>query len=617
MLKGISIQNKLVTFTSKRPFGREDSEAWWLCYDTLRFADRELREVATLLRETPLSGGKQRQSFAAEGVAGVDDPARLTKYIPTKGWTPVDTQVRVGDVAGLVLRLGGKELYGDDLTVPLRELIQNAADAVRARRIRERRAADWGQVTVRVGNDTGNDWLEVEDTGIGMSESVLTGPLVDFGTSYWGSDMMAREHPGLLEHGFEASGKYGIGFFSAFMLGERVRITSRSVKEGSETQVLEFRAGPGARPMLRPAEPEERLNDPGTVVRVWLERPLKGDGGLLSSGTFFSTQRRDGPKGLYQPDGWNLKTLCGCLAPALDVSLFVADTIGQQKVSHASDWQTLPGSELLSRVAGYAGTLPTRYDPRLFETLGKNVREIRGEQGELLGRACLRPAGLGMRGSHDEEERFGVVVADGFRTGPASGVAGILLGRTSKAARDTAEPIIPSNAWSKWLTEQAKLLAELGARYPRLVVDCAVHVWCGGGEPGDLPMFYTSDGILSQNRLIAWATGKSEIGLVMGYLGELSPAPPLPSTCVQIGPLAYFPKGNPKPSSRTTMSGNRWWNLYGGTTIGAAVYALAQGWEVTIDRVLAFSELPNDRDLTLSDTAIAGRNVHAVIRRPQ
>lgn len=65
------------------------------------------------------------------------------------------------------------------------------------------------------------------------------------------------------------------------------------------------------------------------------------------------------------------------------------------------------------------------------------------------------------------------------------------------------------------------------------------------------------------------------------------------------------------------MSGNRWWNLYGGTTIGAAVYALAQGWEVTIDRVLAFSELPNDRDLTLSDTAIAGRNVHAVIRRPQ
>lgn len=179
--------------------------------------------------------------------------------------------MRVTDVSSLVERLGGRALYGDDPTVPLRELLQNAIDAVRARRTHEKRSDSWGEVHVRLGDDALGSWLEVEDTGIGMSDDVLTGPLLDFGTSYWSSPMVREEFPGLVSGGFEPIGKFGIGFFSVFMWGDRVRVTTRRWTEGSTTRVLEFETGLMADPVLRDATPDVRRPDGGTSIRVWLK----------------------------------------------------------------------------------------------------------------------------------------------------------------------------------------------------------------------------------------------------------------------------------------------------------------------------------------------------------
>ena len=89
----------------------------------------------------------------------------------------------------VVETLGGSKLYGDKPTVALRELIQNAADAVQARRKYEKRSTDWGLITVALLSESDEWWLVVEDNGIGMSEHVLTGPLLDFGTSFWRSPL--------------------------------------------------------------------------------------------------------------------------------------------------------------------------------------------------------------------------------------------------------------------------------------------------------------------------------------------------------------------------------------------------------------------------------------------
>jgi hypothetical protein len=93
------IEHERIIFSTSRPFPRDESRAWWLCYDTLRNADRELRDVDSLLRDTG------RVPFAAKGIAGCDDPSRLQKHIPTECWEPIDVQIKVTDVASLVRKL--------------------------------------------------------------------------------------------------------------------------------------------------------------------------------------------------------------------------------------------------------------------------------------------------------------------------------------------------------------------------------------------------------------------------------------------------------------------------------------------------------------------------------
>src|SRR5262249_1021985 len=149
----------------------------------------------------------------------------LRSLIPTKGWVPVDAQIVISNVPALVRKLGGASLYGDKPKVALRELIQNASDATRA--LSAVAYTSQQPVVVQLRQEQDSWWLDVSDSGIGMSQSVMTGPLLDFGNSYWGSQLMRRESPGLSSSDFRPVGRFGIGFYAAFMLGDRVRVTSR------------------------------------------------------------------------------------------------------------------------------------------------------------------------------------------------------------------------------------------------------------------------------------------------------------------------------------------------------------------------------------------------------
>jgi HSP90 family molecular chaperone len=186
-------------------------------------ADGELRAVDGLLADT------NRVRLAAKGVLNTDHASRLALDLRTDGWEPADAEIRIRDVPGLVRTLGGNQLYGNRPEVPLRELIQNSADAIRARRKLQGQDNSFGQIIVRPGRDETEqqDWIEVEDNGIGMSKTVLTGPLLDFGATFWGTPRMRQEFPGLEASGMEATGQFGIGFFSVFMWGERVRVLTR------------------------------------------------------------------------------------------------------------------------------------------------------------------------------------------------------------------------------------------------------------------------------------------------------------------------------------------------------------------------------------------------------
>ena len=134
-----------LVYTSAYPFSIKEADSWWVCFDTLRMIDKELRQVDALLADC------NRNRFAARGVAGIEDVARIAKLVRTDGWLPVDTQIRVGNIPKLIEKLGGEQLYGQNPTVPLRELIQNGSDAVRARRFMDKRSKDWGDIVIRSG----------------------------------------------------------------------------------------------------------------------------------------------------------------------------------------------------------------------------------------------------------------------------------------------------------------------------------------------------------------------------------------------------------------------------------------------------------------------------------
>jgi hypothetical protein len=125
------LETDALVYTSGPEFELDDAESWWLCFDTITMIDGELNGVDVLLENVA------RGRFAARRVRGAESPEALAKYVRTKGWAPIDTKLRVSDVPRLVRLFGGAHLYGNDLRIPIRELVQNSSDrfAVRFRKI--------------------------------------------------------------------------------------------------------------------------------------------------------------------------------------------------------------------------------------------------------------------------------------------------------------------------------------------------------------------------------------------------------------------------------------------------------------------------------------------------
>src|SRR3546814_11463276 len=90
----------------------------------------------------------------------------------------------------------------------------------------------------------------------------------------------------------KSRGKYGIGFFSIFMLGDLVRVISRRFDRDTQSaRVLEFRHGLGSRPNLRNADPKEVPLDGGTRIEVKLSiHPFEPDGLLYRQNPFSKSQ---------------------------------------------------------------------------------------------------------------------------------------------------------------------------------------------------------------------------------------------------------------------------------------------------------------------------------------
>ncbi|MFJ3776558.1 ATP-binding protein [Streptomyces sp. NPDC090075] len=445
------IHDDRLSYTSLSPFGRTESEAWWVCHDALSTLHHELTAADNILSDS----GRNR--FSARGVVGISDLEELSRNIRTDGWHPIDAKIKATDVITLVRRLGGAELYGNDLSIPVRELISNASDAVRAKKslLTASGARPWeitGDVTVSLSDDPDGTWLHIHDTGLGMSKDVLTNALLNFGTSYWDSPGSRRDLPGLLSSGFRPTGQYGIGFFSIFMIGHSVQVISRRYDAAAnETMVLEFTNGLTGRPMLRNAEVHEQLLTGGTEVRVLLNTELTkiltvSDNGIGEARTL------------------TLAQYCAWLCPALDVDLYVVNETGERILAvEADDWKRLERDSLIDRL--YADRLPSVRD-RFKAAINGDLEPVYSPSGEIMARLAVAP-GISAAEPDEDSDSDDVIgmswisltaplVVGGVRakTG-VQNCAGLVVGRTLRAARDVAVPVLSARDFSTWATAQA------------------------------------------------------------------------------------------------------------------------------------------------------------------
>ena len=478
------IELDAVVFTTGQSFERQDAEAWWLAYDTLNAVDRELHDVDLLLQ------ARERKILKARRVKGAGSPEILARSVQTRDWRPVDARLQVSDVPRIVENLGGSKLYGDDPTVALRELIQNGADAVQARRKFEGRSDDWGAITVELVTSDDEIWLTVEDNGIGMSEHVMTGPLLDFGVSFWRTPLAMQEFPGLMAAGMHAIGRFGIGFFSAFMLGSVVRVFSRRSDKGRDAgRLLEFRDGTSARPILSPWTGSPMPIDGGSRIEVRLDNAPDEPGGLLDVES-------------YRRRAITLNALVGAVAPNLDVSVLTRSEKGILPVTGPSDWLTISEVDLLCRLEP---TLDGE-DADVSKAGKALMQPVTDSAGEVYGRAFIWPE------QYPFSKEYGWITISGLRAAQLSNVRGVLLGEAITASRDSAKPLATVESIAHWATRQAEIISasikdeERQARCAEVVLEC-------GGEIRDLKMIKWGSEWLSEGEFESKLRCSTELGI--------------------------------------------------------------------------------------------------------
>lgn len=486
------VEKDALLFSSGPDFALRDADAWWLCYDTAQSVDRELRQVDLLLEKL------RKPRFAARRVLGTESPSSFSNCVRTTGWVPVDTHLRVSDVPGIVKLLGGSHLYGDNPRIAIRELIQNASDAVRARRLIQSRSPKDGRVTIRVTRLGSEWWLEVEDNGVGMSESTLTGALLDFGKPFWSGEAVMEEFPGLLAKGMSATGRFGIGFFSVFMLGDLVRVVSRRFDASTQSaRTLEFRSGLELQPILRRAERRELIPDGGTRVSVRLKLDPFGEGGILARKSWDDKVKKV-----------DLKSLVGSLCPSIDVNVSVQVNGRERVCVVGDDWRRLDGVKLLRRIGGpdIGDGVPIKGE----QTYAAHIRPLVDEKGKLHGRACI----VGMERyftRFDDGGLFdGVCTVGGLKAADLSNIAGVLCAYTENVSRDQAIPTVPAETLRRWATEQSKLISRSNLPPSDKLRAAAIVLKCGGSI-GRLPIAVRGGEYLSYYGIKRMLSGEEEI----------------------------------------------------------------------------------------------------------
>ena len=158
-----------------------------------------------------------------------------------------------------------------DRDVFVRELISNASDALTRLNFemltnRDVQDPD-AELAIRITTDPEENTITIRDTGIGMTESEM---IEDLGTiAHSGARTFLEAAQKGEKKITEIIGQFGVGFYSAFMAAEWIKVTSRSYRPDAVTTSW-FSTG-GDTFSIEPAEKKER----GTEITIKLKENAK------------------------------------------------------------------------------------------------------------------------------------------------------------------------------------------------------------------------------------------------------------------------------------------------------------------------------------------------------
>ena len=583
------------------PFGINSIDAWWTAYDLVQIAAKEIGEAEAYFSCKSIRPNVTR-------VSGASSPASFSRYVRVEGWEPVETRPTISAVTDVIKRLGGAELYGRDSLVPLRELIQNARDAIVAKRTIEGRTSTWGTITVSLTSDAGGDVLSVADNGVGMSERTMTNYLLDFGTSYWQSGDCLMEFPSLNFEQFSPVGEFGIGFFSVFMLGSKIKVTSRTSSDGlQQTRVLEFHNGLSTRPVLRLANHEEQLLESGTTVAVsladkkaidWILTPKREQIKPLMTNTKFR-------------DRWTLTEALAWQCPACDVDIVVVEDGTEQRAVQANDWISMEPEQLFRRLFLHRKDVDRVLQTKRSQFHLETVEKLNDPDGRTLGRASLIDNLSQLR---DSNGLYGIATSGPFRSSVQLLTPGIMLGKPTSASRNAAEPLAfeDHRVTSDWASLQAnhaknsKHFSDIEylsghAAYVRSLcgdmTELNVYLYCGkatslkaiiqSGLKFDKVYLYPLNMFMHGGPIGGCETGNpSHIGVTMGRMTN--------------GKLLKM--DDPLARSSHPRWKQFWYSLW-----GAAIEAIAIAWQCDLTRLLQNATSVNSENDLLNEPAIFKR----------
>ncbi|CAA2981117.1 Hypothetical predicted protein [Olea europaea subsp. europaea] len=259
---GLRHRNSAVPLSSSIPFDQSaddgKTEKKWLSFLATGSCNATVKPFNS--RNVPVLGYRLESTSAAHDSSGLS----AEKY---------EYQAEVSRLMDLIVN----SLYSNK-EVFLRELVSNASDALDKLRFLSVTEPDLlkdaADLDIRIQTDKDNGIITITDSGIGMTRQELIdclGTIAQSGTAKFLKALKESKDAGADSN---LIGQFGVGFYSAFLVSERVEVSTKSPKSDRQ-YVWEGEVNSSSYTIREETDPS-KLIPRGTRLTLYLKRDDKG-----------------------------------------------------------------------------------------------------------------------------------------------------------------------------------------------------------------------------------------------------------------------------------------------------------------------------------------------------